>query len=114
VDPAQNIDIDKDGIVRQGGQDIGQIEIAGIETALQSLAKLGNSYFALLDKAQTTSAAPDTEVLQGKLEQSNVALQESAVRLIAVMRQFEMLEKAVAVDTEMNKQALEEVARVSG
>ena len=39
---------------------------------------------------------------------------ESAVRLVGVMRQTEMLQKAIAMSTEMNKEALQEVARVGG
>jgi len=36
---------------------------------------------------------------------------ESAVRLVSVMRQFEMLQKAIGIGTDMNKEAIEEVAR---
>jgi flagellar basal-body rod protein FlgG len=53
-------------------------------------------------------------VQQGKLENSNVAPAESAVRLVGLMRQFEMLQKAITITTDMNKQALTEVARVGG
>jgi flagellar basal body rod protein FlgG len=34
------------------------------------------------------------------------------VRLVSVMRQFEMLQKAVTLGAEMNRRAIEEVARV--
>ena len=37
---------------------------------------------------------------------------EGAVRLVSVMRQFEMLQKAVSLGAEMNKKAIEEVAKV--
>ena len=111
VDPAQPIDIDKDGVIRQNGQEIAQIEISQIDGPSQLLNKLGNSYFAALKPAQT-AAAKDTEVHQGTLEQSNVPVADAAVRLISVMRQFEMLQKAMSVGTDMNKQAIEEVARV--
>ena len=37
---------------------------------------------------------------------------KSAVRLVSVMRQFEMLHKAISIGAEMNKKAVEEVARV--
>jgi flagellar basal-body rod protein FlgG len=53
-------------------------------------------------------------VHQGKLEESNVAAAESAVRLVGVMRQFEALQKALALGGEMNRRAIEEVARVNG
>ena len=113
VDPQQNIDIAKDGTVQQGGQTIGQIEIATVNPAPQAVGKLGNSYFVLLDKNATAPGAPDTEVHQGQLEQSNVPVSDSAVKLVNVMRQFEMLQKAISLDTAMNDRAIQEVAKVS-
>jgi flagellar basal-body rod protein FlgG len=59
------------------------------------------------------SAAPSaTTVQQGQLEASNTGSAEGAVRLVSVMRQFEMLQKAVSLGAEMNKKAIEEVAKV--
>ena len=113
VDPQQSIDIGKDGVVRQGGQEIGQIEIGSPNSAPLDLGKLGNSYYALTNTAGPMGKATDTEIQQGKLEQSNVPVAETAVRLITVMRQFEMLQKAVTLDSEMSKRAIEDVARVS-
>ena len=51
-------------------------------------------------------------VEQGKVESSNVGTADAAVRLVSVMRQFEMLHKAIAIGADMNKKAVEEVARV--
>ncbi len=113
VDPQQSIDISKDGVVRQGGQEIGQIEIVTPNSAPLDLSKLGNSYYALSNTAGPAPSATDTEVQQGKLEQSNVPIAETAVRLITVMRQFEMLQKAVTLSSDMSKRAIEDVARVS-
>ena len=113
VDPAQQIEIDKGGVVRQGGQEIGQIEIASVPTAPEVLSKLGNSYFALADSSKAAGPAQETEVRQGSLEQSNVPVADAAVRLVSVMRQFEMLQRALTMGAEMNKRAIDEVARVS-
>ena len=49
---------------------------------------------------------------QGRIEASNVGAAESSVRLVELMRQYEMLQKAVSVAAEMNKKATDEVARV--
>ena len=49
---------------------------------------------------------------QGHLEDSNTGTSETAIRLIGVMRQFEMLQKAVSLNADMNQQAIQEVARV--
>ena len=115
VDPTQSIDIAKDGTVRQGGQDLGQIEIAQPASPADTFKKLGSTYFAFIDKNGTpeTTNSQDTEVLQGQLEQSNVAVGDSAVKLVSVMRQFEMMQKAINLGTEMNKQAISEVAKPS-
>jgi flagellar basal body rod protein FlgG len=111
VDPKQKVDIGKDGTVQQGGQDLGQIEIAQPASPSDSLKKLGNTYFALLDKNGAAPLAKDTEVLQGQIEQSNVPVADVAVKLIGIMRQFEMMQKAINLGTEMNKQAISEVAK---
>ena len=111
VDPTQPIDIGKDGLVRQGGQDIGQIEVDSLDS--QAIGKLGSTYFAMTDPKSPVSIAPGAEVLQGQLEQSNVPVAESAVKLVGVMRQFEMLQKAMNLGSEMSKAAIEQVAKVS-
>jgi flagellar basal-body rod protein FlgG len=52
-------------------------------------------------------------VQQGKLEAANAQPAESAVRLVNIMRQFEGLQKALAIGNDMNRRALEEVAKVT-
>ena len=49
---------------------------------------------------------------QGHLEASNTGSAEAAVRLVSVMRQFEMLQKAISISAEMNRKTIDEVARV--
>jgi flagellar basal-body rod protein FlgF len=114
VDPTQPIEIGKDGMVRQAGQDLGQIEIAQPASPADTLKKLGSSNFALLDRNGTVpDADADTEVLQGQIEQSNVAVTDSAGKLVSTMRSFEMMQKAIMLGTEMNKQSIAEVAKPS-
>ncbi len=113
VDPTQSIEIAKDGTVQQNGQTVGQIEIGGVENPAQALAKMGGTYFIGSSQSFTPTPEPDTEVHQGALEQSNVPVADSAVRLVSIMRQFEMLQKAMTVGADMDKQAVQEVAKVS-
>jgi flagellar basal body rod protein FlgG len=112
VDPMRPIEIDRAGVVKQNGQEIGQIEIAGFDSATRALGKLGSSYFSQVDPNQA-KVAPEAVVKQGSVEQSNVPVTDAAVRLISVMRQFEMLQRAMSVGAEMNKRAIDEVARAS-
>ena len=76
----------------------------------EAMAKEGGNYFRLTDPAGLTKA-DSVQVVQGGLEASNAGPAESAVRLVGVLRQFEMLQRAVAMGGEMNKKAVEEVAR---
>ncbi len=112
VDPAQAIDIDQDGVVSQGGQEVGQIEIDTIDTPQSKLKKLGTSYFALTGTT-VPKPADATEVRQGMLEQSNVPASDQAVRLVSIMRQFEMLQRAAKIESEMDQQAVQQVAKVT-
>jgi len=109
VDPASPIEVSGDGAVRQNGQTLGQLEIADFANAGAAI-KQGASYFRSADAPQP---AAGTQVEQGKLEGSNAGAAESAVRLVSVMRQFEMLQKAMSLGTQMNRESVEEVARVA-
>lgn len=112
VDPVLPINIDQTGVIRQNGQELGQIELAGFTNATEALGKLGTSYFAQTD-AQATNAAPEAVIRQGAAEQSNSPVADGTVRLIGIMRQFEMLQHAMSLGAEMNKRAIDEVARAS-
>jgi flagellar basal body rod protein FlgG len=113
VDPAVAIHIDRDGVVRQAGQEVGQIEMISTDQASLSLRKQGSSYFALDSPGIKTTPAKGVEVRQGTLEQSNVPVGDGAVRLVSVMRQFEMLQRALTLGAEMNRRAVEDVAKTS-
>ena len=81
-------------------------------TSAAGLVKRGRNYFRVA-AAGAGAASPSTaRVEQGKLEDSNTGAAESAVRLVNVMRQFEMLQKAASLGEEMNRQAVEQVAKV--
>jgi flagellar basal-body rod protein FlgG len=106
------IKIDADGTVEQDGQAVGQLALVDFPDRA-AINKQGLNYFVNVDPKLT--AQPSTAVIhQGNLEDSNVATPELAVRLISVMRQFESLQKAVSIATDMNKSAVEEVAKVNG
>jgi flagellar basal-body rod protein FlgF len=104
------VDIAVDGTIQQDGVVVGKLEVVDFPT-LDSLTKQGANYFRAGDPAAKPVPAGGT-VQQGKLEASNTGSAESAVRLVNVMRQFEMLQKAVNLGGEMNRAAIEQVARV--
>ncbi len=110
LQPSRPIDISNDGTIQQDGNVIGQLALADFPAG--SLVKQGSNYFRAGDPATQPSSPTATSVEQGKLEASNTGSAEAAVRLISVMRQFEMLQKAVSLGAEMNRRAVEEVAKV--
>jgi flagellar basal body rod protein FlgG len=109
LEPGTPVQVLSDGTVQQAGQAVGQLQLASFEPA--SLDKFGANYFVPVSGAQAKPATGT--VVQGKVEQSNVGAAESSVRLVAIMRQFEMLQKAMNIGNELNRQAIEQVARVS-
>ncbi len=111
LDGSRAIAISADGTISQDGQVVGQMQIADF-TGRGDFVKQGSNYFRAA-RPEVKPVAPATpSVEQGKLEASNTGPAESAVRLVSVMRQFEMLQKAVSIGADMNRQAVEQVAKV--
>jgi len=61
----------------------------------------------------TPASAAQPEIRQGMVEAANSQPAESAVRLVNIMRQFEALQKALAIGADMSLRALQEVAKVA-
>ena len=112
LQPDLPFEIASDGTVKQAGADVGQLAVVDSDQP-GTLVKFGRNYFQAADGAALATPAAGTRVEQGKVEASNVAAPESAVRLISLMRQFEMLQKAIAMDGDMARQAIEQVAKPS-
>ncbi|MEO8099794.1 MAG: flagellar hook-basal body protein [Acidobacteriota bacterium] len=112
VDPAQPLSISASGEVKQQGATVAQIAIVEFADPA-TLTKVGQSYFQAPQAGPPPGAAKATELRQGVVESSNAVPSEAAVRLVSVMRQFEMLQKAITVGSEMNRRAMEEVAKVN-
>jgi flagellar basal-body rod protein FlgF len=108
IDAAHAFEIAPDGAVTQSGQALGQLAVVRFAST-DSLSKAAGTYYTAAEAPQAVSG---TTVVQGSLEGSNVSSPQSAVRLIDIMRQFEMLTKAVQINMEMNSKATSEVAKV--
>jgi len=104
------VEVQTDGTVTQGGLPAGKLQVVSFRDG--EVNKEGANYYVPVSGARPLAAKGS--VLQGKLESSNVAAPESAVRLVAIMRQFEMLQRAAGIGNEMNKSAIEEVGKVVG
>jgi flagellar basal body rod protein FlgG len=111
--PNKSIIISPDGRVQQDGQTMGQIGVVNFKNT-DSLRKLTASSFENTDPTKNPAApAANATVEQGKLEGSNVPVADAAMRLVGVMRQFEMLQKAIGVSSDMDNKSIQEVARVT-
>lgn len=111
ADPRKQLTISGDGTVSQDSQVIGRIELVEVAEP-QQLTKEGYGYFRLSNTSALKQGSRDSEIQQGRLEGANFGPAEAAVRLISVMRQFEMLQRAASIGSEMSRRAVEEVARV--
>ena len=103
------IEVTASGEVFQARKLVASLQISAAKDKVK-LRKQGASNF-LADEANLQPAR-GVQVHQGKLETANVAPAESAVKLVTVMRQFESLQRALSLGNEMNKRAVEEVAKV--
>ncbi len=112
LDPTKAFTISPSGQVSQDHAAVGDLQILNVDT-VDNLTKRGGTYFMLSPTAKT-SPAKDTQVMQGKIEESNVEPTQATVKLVGVLRQFEALQKAVRIATEMGKEAVEQVAKVGG
>lgn len=111
LDPRLDVEISTDGTIRQAGQTLGTLRVVEFSTDATH-EKLSGNYFSFSTPKPIDVLNPD--IRQGHLEQSNVAAPEMGVRLVNVMRQFEMLNKALQLGADMNRRAIEEVAKVNG
>jgi flagellar basal-body rod protein FlgF len=108
LNPGEPVSVDQQGVIAQEGKTIAQLRI--VDISVDQLAKLGTGYFRYVGSVTPGRAASHVE--QGRLENANLQPAEAAVRLVSVMRQFEMLQRALNLGAEMNRRSVEEVARV--
>jgi flagellar basal body rod protein FlgG len=111
LDNTRPVEIGSDGTVRQDGQDVAQIAVVNFPDPAV-LAKRGNNYFRT-DLSIRPAPATQPEIHQGMVEAANSQPAESAVRLVNIMRQFEALQKALAIGADMNLRAVQDVAKVA-
>jgi flagellar basal-body rod protein FlgF len=111
VSSGKPIEIAPDGTVKQSGKPLGKVAVVNFKST-DSLTKMGSTCFENTNPKNPPVAAINVEVQQGKIEGSNVPVAEAAMRLVGVMRQFEMLQKAIGISNDMDTKSIQEVARV--
>lgn len=112
LDSSKAVGVSPDGTIRQDGQAISQISVVDFPDST-ALSKQGNNYFRLDVSSAKPAPASDARIQQGKIEAANSQPAESAVRLVSIMRQFESLQKALAIGSEMDRETVQDVAKVT-
>lgn len=105
-----DINIGTDGTVNAGGQNLGQIELAGFADR-GALLKEGNDLYRPQNGAQPQRAAGSVQ--QGWLERSNVNVAKEMVELINNYRTYEADSKALVTQDSLLDKAVNDVGRVS-
>lgn len=105
VDAAKPFQVNTAGEIRQGTAVVGRFAVMEFPDSA-GLAKRAGTYFT----GPGGQLATRTAVYQGRLESSNQPPAEAAVKLIGVLRHFEMLQKAIQIGSEMSRRA-DEIAR---
>ncbi len=110
LDPNQDFQITPAGEIQQNGNTVARLGVTNSDPKNPG-DRVGAGYFRFSPDA-TLQPNTNAEVQQGRIETSNVTPAYTAVKLVSVMRSFEMLQKAVTMASEMNRRVVEEVARV--
>lgn len=113
VDPSLPVMVDPDGTVRQQNLQVGRLKVVDWPTEVAS-QKTGGGAFRLDSDSLQALLSSSAQVHQGYQEQSNLSPAEASVRLIETLRQFESLNKAAQIGSDMSRHSVEEVARVVG
>lgn len=111
IDPTASFQVTPSGEVQQNGSTVARIAIVA-PSDQKAAQRAGAGYFKF-DSSTTLTPVTDPGVQQGNIETSNVVPAYSAVKLVTVMRSFEMLQKAVSLANEMSQKVVEEVAKVT-
>jgi len=111
VDPGRPFAINAEGTVVQDGVPLGRLKIVSSPSP-EALSRRQGMYFRIDTAGMAQLGPSEAEVRQGYIEQTNLGSAEASARLIGILRQFEGLQKAIHLGSEMNRRAVEEVARV--
>jgi flagellar basal-body rod protein FlgF len=102
------MEVASDGTVRSEEGEVGKIRVVRFNDPRQAV-KEGSNLFR--SAATNVKEAPQTIIMQGNLEQSNVSPIDSMVSLISINRQFEAYERAMKLMDSVTEKMLSEGAR---
>ncbi len=97
VPAGADLDVATDGALSAGGQSLGRLQIVTFEDGGASLRHAGAGLFSSEAEGVVSENA---RVLQGVLEAPNVSAVQTMVDMIALMRHFEMNQRAIRTQDE--------------
>lgn len=105
------VHVGPDGTISLNGAVAGRLKVVDFSSSTQ-LAAVGKTYYSAPASAELE--AKQATVQQGVIESSNVNPMSSAVELINVQRQAEMMERALSFfNSDLDKTATEDLPRVT-
>ncbi len=104
---AKNIVVSKDGSVSDSNGAVGQLNIVGFENH-EGLKRAGSSLFMAAIEGKRVN---DPEVVQGKLEQSNVKPILEMTRMIELLRKYQSAQKMIQKEDERQREAIRKLAQ---
>lgn len=112
LDDAGPIDITPEGEIFSGGQQVARLGIYTFEN-LGDLSRVGEGLLMPADTAQALPAAPETTVLQGAVEGSNVTPVLEITRMIQISRAYESISRMLSNAEDLSRRTIERLGRVS-
>jgi flagellar basal-body rod protein FlgF len=109
---AGSVEIDLNGRLVQGGDEVGQLRITDFQDLTQ-LTKAGNGRFVAPDTAGRQERPEDTSVRQGCLEAANVIAIRAMTEMIETSRAFEAYQKIITTADEATADVIRDVGSVS-
>jgi flagellar basal body rod protein FlgG len=110
IDPTKAFTIGQSGQVLQDGHQIGAFLVVS-PGANSKLARTSHGTFAV-EGGGASLVRSGAQVVQGAVEESNVNPVEESTRLVRVLREFESMQRALQMGTEMARSVFDHVAKV--
>jgi flagellar basal-body rod protein FlgF len=112
VDPKKGpVTISPNGVVSQSGQQVGKIAVYNFDS-LAALTKVGNNQYSN-DSNLTPTAAPNAQVRQGFLEQSNVEPIRQITRLIEINRAYDAIANMMSSTEDLSNSSIQRLGAVN-
>jgi flagellar basal-body rod protein FlgF len=103
------VKIARDGTISTAGGTIGRLNLVRFEDE-QSLTHAGSGLYIATGQPQP---APDSEVIQGMVEESNVQPVVELTQMIAVLRNFQAAQKMIDTQDDMQRRVINTVVAAS-